>query len=61
MSMQTIIRDTAPSAQPLDPGVLDGPDPDDVIEVVPETFCLACQAKMAPFESRRRHRAWHTS
>lgn len=56
MSLQTIIRDTAPTAQPLDgtvldPGALDGPDPDDIVENVQEVFCLACQAPVASFES----------
>lgn len=55
MSVQSIIRDTAPPVQALDgtvlDPVLDGPDPDDVIEVVPETFCLACQAPVAALES----------
>lgn len=56
MSLQIIIRDTAPAAQPLDdivfgPGALDGPGPDDLAEDVEEVFCLACQLPVAAFES----------
>jgi hypothetical protein len=56
MSLATIIRDTAPSSQALEgsvfgPDVLDGPDPDEFTENVPEVLCLACQAPVAPFES----------
>ena len=57
MSLQTIIPGTAPTAQALDAAVrngsvLDAPDPDDIIGLVPETFCLACQAPVAAFEIR---------
>ena len=62
MSLQTIIPATAPTAQALDAAilngtvldtsVLDGPDPDEFVELVPEIFCLACQASVAAFESR---------
>ena len=56
MSLQAIIRHAAPAAQPLDgialdPAILDGPDPGDIIEDVREAFCLACQAPVARFES----------
>jgi len=61
MSLQTIIPGATPTAQALDAAVLkgavldanvlDGPDPDDILEVVPEIFCLACQAPVAAFES----------
>lgn len=56
MSLQTIIRAIAPTAHPLDgivldPNVMDGPDPDDIVENVQEVFCLACHAPVAPFES----------
>lgn len=55
MSLQTIIRDTAPAAQPLD-GIVFGPGagrpgPDDLAEDVEEGFCLACQLPGAAFES----------
>ena len=62
MSLQTIIPAAAPTAQALDAAildgivlgasVLDGPDPDEFVELVPEIFCLACQAPVAAFESR---------
>jgi hypothetical protein len=57
MSLQTIIPGTAPTAQALDAAILDGaildgPDPDEFVELVPEIFCLACQAPVAAFESR---------
>ena len=67
MSLQTIIPGAAPTAQALDAAildgtvldatvldasVLDGPDPDEFVELVPEVFCLACQASVAAFESR---------
>ena len=62
MSLQTIIPATAPTAQALDAtvldgtvwdaNVLDGPDPDEFVELVPEIFCLACQAPVAAFEIR---------
>ena len=62
MSLQTIIPATAPTAQALDAAVLNGtvldvsvldaPDPDDIVELVAEIFCLACQAPVAAFESR---------
>ena len=62
MSLQTIIPATAPTAQALDAAILDGtvwdasvldsPDPDEFVELVPEIFCLACQAPVAAFESR---------
>ncbi len=57
MSLQTIIPGTAPTTQALDTvvlddNVLDGPDPDDIVELVPEIFCLACQVPVAAFESR---------
>ena len=62
MSLQTIIPGTVPTAHALDApvpdgivldaSVLDGPDPGDMIEVVPEVFCLACQAPVAAFEIR---------
>ena len=56
MSLATIIGDTAPSPQVLEgnlfsPDVLDGPDPDDIVEYVREVFCLACQTPVAAFES----------
>jgi hypothetical protein len=61
VSLQTIIPGTAPTAQSLDanvldgivldPNVLDSPDSDDIVEAVPETFCLACRAPVAAFES----------
>jgi hypothetical protein len=51
MSLATIIRDTALTAQSFDPSVLDAPDPDDYVEVVQESYCLACQAPVAAFES----------
>ena len=51
MSLATIIREADLLAQPFDPKVLDAPE-DDYVEVVRETCCLACQAPVAPFESR---------
>jgi hypothetical protein len=61
VSLQTIIPGTTPPAQSLDlnpltgvvldPAMLDAPDPDDIVEIVPEVFCLACQAPVAAFES----------
>jgi tRNA A58 N-methylase Trm61 len=44
MSHATIIRDTDLTAQSVDASVLDAPDPNDYVEVVQESFCLACQA-----------------
>ena len=52
MSLQTIFRDTTPTAQSLDANVLDDPDPSDFTEEVRESYCLACQAPVAAFESR---------
>jgi hypothetical protein len=52
MSLATIIRDADLLAQSFDPKVLDAPGPDDYVEVVQETFCLACQTPVARFESR---------
>jgi hypothetical protein len=52
MSVQTIFRDTTPTAQSLDANVLDEPDPRGFIEEVRESYCLACQAPVAAFESR---------
>jgi hypothetical protein len=54
MSLATIIRDTDLTAQSFDASVLDVPDRDDYVEVVQESFCLAClacQAPVAAFES----------
>jgi hypothetical protein len=51
MSRATIIRDTDMTAQSFDASVLDAPDPDDYVEVVEESFCLACQAPVAAFET----------
>lgn len=51
MSLQTIVHDADLIAQSFDASVLDGPDPDGYVEVVRESFCLACQAPVAPFES----------
>jgi hypothetical protein len=52
MSLGIIIRDANLLAQSFDPKVLDAPDPGDYAEVVQESFCLACQTPVAPFESR---------
>ena len=49
MSLQTIFRDAPSTAQALDASVLDGPGPDDFVEVVAESFCLACQTPVAAF------------
>jgi hypothetical protein len=51
MSLQTIFRDTTPTAQSLDANVLDEPDPRDFTEEVRESYCLACQAPVAAFTS----------
>lgn len=52
MSLQTIFRDTTPTAQSPGGNVLDDPDPSDFTEEVRESYCLACQAPVAAFESR---------
>lgn len=49
MSLTTIFRDAAPTAQALATNVLDEPDPRDYVENVREIFCLACQAPVAAF------------
>ena len=45
MNLASIIRDTDPLAQSFDPA------PEDFAEIVEESFCLACQAPVARFES----------
>lgn len=52
MSLSIIICDAHLLAQSFDPNLLDAPDPDDYVEVVQESFCLACQTPVARFESR---------
>jgi hypothetical protein len=51
MPTQTIIRDADLIAQAFAASLLDAPDPDDCVEDVEESFCLACQLPAARFES----------
>jgi hypothetical protein len=41
MSLAAIIRDPDLTTQSFDASVMDAPDPDDHVEVVQESFCLA--------------------